>query len=839
MDVNSTYTNLEHIVESLMAGNTVPLGVVRASIAQVASCALEKYENSRGLIQRTIGLLEKRHQDAIPVFLQEIESFLDNLSSFYSLDVENASDMYRRYGVSCEMEDGERIFEKIMPLFEAEHKIPQYSEIIATALSSVERKQYVFFAINCIQACGLRTSWSKEIIDLQITNLSVLYAICKHDSVMDLCFHFASNMIDRIPLSNSPQQTRDLAESILVIGYNEHMEAQAYLCVSRAYTICHNVIAGLLYLYLAIISIKQMNRKLSKDEVFDILWLMIKILREFSGYLERFTNVVIAKFRDMHFDEEKVLWFMHSVFFLKLMNQQSQVVSEVYDFLNEHRELIIQNLDHSALPWYTLLSEIERFYPELFNEQLKWYKSFFYEYLEKSGNEKLIDILKGENLSQHLFKTILQLEKTRNSSDYALDNKNAILIANRLLPQAVEKVNIGDFILSMRVKTDFTFIFEDTYQEAMYKKLELEDNVSDDYDTPYRHLNNLPYVLAMGKEDAMLWIGKSNGRFYFLSLKEKDYKIEELMSWKSLNVDNLNSAVSGLQFVKDTTDKDGYYYPKSDQDFEEDDKSFCAQYGHHVLPIPNETQRLLIVKDVEISSIPHHLLSLSENEYIGDKMPSANVISTEFFIQSNFKNSIDSDCLTNFWIPLDSGDMALNQLWSHMENEIRPFCANLFTARSIAKPLDGELNIVCAHGANTIGETDWFYANEQPIKDVDAIVGKGKLLILLVCHAGTMNPGSYDTAVHTIIKKFIRKGYVSIVAPAWSLSTEIVPLWMKTFLDDFVNNKTYVIDAVYKANMSVKEEYKAISAWACMQLYGNPYLMVNDEPSLSLIEHHG
>ena len=80
---------------------------------------------------------------------------------------------------------------------------------------------------------------------------------------------------------------------------------------------------------------------------------------------------------------------------------------------------------------------------------------------------------------------------------------------------------------------------------------------------------------------------------------------------------------------------------------------------------------------------------------------------------------------------------------------------------------------------------------------------------------------------------------MSIVAPAWSLSTEIVPLWMKTFLDDFVNNKTYVIDAVYKANMSVKEEYKAISAWACMQLYGNPYLMVNDEPSLSLIEHHG
>ena len=117
---------------------------------------------------------------------------------------------------------------------------------------------------------------------------------------------------------------------------------------------------------------------------------------------------------------------------------------------------------------------------------------------------------------------------------------------------------------------------------------------------------------------------------------------------------------------------------------------------------------------------------------------------------------------------------------------------------------------------------------------MDAIVGKGKLLILLVCYAGSMKAGVYDTAVHTIIKKFIRKGYVSVVAPAWSLSTEIVPLWTKTFMTEFVNKKAYVIDAVYKANMAVKEEYKAISAWACMHMYGNPYLQINEVPSLSI-----
>lgn len=153
---------------------------------------------------------------------------------------------------------------------------------------------------------------------------------------------------------------------------------------------------------------------------------------------------------------------------------------------------------------------------------------------------------------------------------------------------------------------------------------------------------------------------------------------------------------------------------------------------------------------------------------------------------------------------------------------------------SIAEPLNSAINIVCAHGAKTIGDTEWFFAKGEPIKDVDAVVGKGKLLIMLVCHSGSMHPGAYDTAVHSIVKKFIRNGYNAVVAPAWSLATDIVPLWMNIFLDELINKKAYVIDAVYKANMAVKEKFFAISAWACMHLYGNPYLQLNDKPSTTI-----
>lgn len=834
MNVDSTYENLEQVVGLIMEGKPVSMDDLHKSLAQVATCILESYENSRGLVQRILWLLEKCPDDAISIFLHDVITFIENIDLYYSAEQEGSSDIYERFSAPWTEDDIKAIYEKAMPLFDNEHILSYSNDRIATSLSIKERKQFVDYAISCIQEYGQQSHWTKEIIDLQITHFSLLYSICHHDSLMDLCFHFADNMIDRISLSDSPQLTRDIAESILLIGYEEKMQSHAYLCASRAYTACRNALAGLFYLYIAIVSIQQTNRKLSRDEVYDILWLVIKILRVLPGYSDKLTNVVIEKFRDLHYEDKKVLWFMHTVFTLKLMRKQVQVVSEVFDFLNEYREPIIKNIKHGAGPWFTLLCEIERYYPTLFNNQLKLYKDFFSNNLETNGNERLKDVLSGENLSQHLFETIKQLEQTRNNSDYAIDNKSAVVIANRLLPQAVEMANIGDFILSMRVKTDFTFIFKDTYQKAMYKKMELNDYKPGNYDTPYRHIDKLPDFLTIEQNDSMLWIGESNGRFYFISLKGKDYSIEELNTWKDLNVYELNRVVSGIQFIKETTDRTGCYYPKSEQDFEEEDKSIGEHYGHHILSVPTDTKRLLIVKDVEISSLPHHLFATSEDDYIGYRMPSANVISTEFLIHSNFENNIRLDNVSNFWIPIDSGDIALNQLWSHLENEISPFCANIFTTTLMDKPLNGDINVVCAHGAKTIGETDWLFANEQPIKDAEAIVGNGKLLILLVCHAGSMKAGVYDTAVHTIIKKFIRNGYVSVVAPAWSLSTEIVPLWMKTFMTEFVNNKAYVVDAVYKANMAVKEEYNTISAWACMHIYGNPYLQINEVPSLSI-----
>ena len=833
MDATTAYKNLEHVIDLFKAGTQKNYQDLCSAIIQASTCVLENYDNSLYLIPRAKELLQSCPDDAVIALLAESMAFIETIQSFYSPDIPDASDVYQNNSVPCSIDDGTVLLEKVMPLLDSVPDISIYNDSIAVCLSPHERKQFVEFAIECIQTCGQHSDWSTNLIYLHCKVFQVLYSICKYDSLMCLFFHFANNLIDRTPSANF-QLTRDFTESVIKIGYAEHMEADAYLSASRAYTLCHNAIAGLFYLQLAITSIKKTNRKLSKDEVFEILWLMMKIMREMPGYSEKGFNVVVRKFKDLHYTEYKVLSFMLTAFSVRLKNGQRQVVTEILDFLNEYRETIMQHMGHSSMQWYSVLIAIETIFPDLFNDQLKMYKSLFSMNIDTDGNERTLALIHGENLAQQLFKAISQLEKTRDSNDYATDNKNALLMANKLLPQAVEQTNVEDFILSMRVKTDFTYVFKDTYLKTMTKKLELDEEDADDYETVYRNRKNLLDFLNVDPNDAMLWIGECHGKFYYMSLKGGEYKLEALNGWNDIDVNWLSRCVSSLKYITDAQDSRECWYVKSMQEFEDENKSFCERFGHHVLPIPSDAQRLLLVKDVEISSLPHQLLSSGNDDYIGEQMPSANVISTEFFILSNLENNIGEDFQPNFWIPLDSGDMALNRLWSHLENDITHYGANIFTTIPMAEPLDSAINIVCAHGAKTIGKTDWFFAGGKPIKDVDTIVGKGKLLILLVCHSGSMIPGSYDTAVHTIIKKFIRKGYNAVVAPAWSLSTEIVPLWMKIFMDEFSNKKMYVIDAVYKANMAVKARYTAISAWACMHLYGNPYLQINDKPSLTL-----
>lgn len=64
----------------------------------------------------------------------------------------------------------------------------------------------------------------------------------------------------------------------------------------------------------------------------------------------------------------------------------------------------------------------------------------------------------------------------------------------------------------------------------------------------------------------------------------------------------------------------------------------------------------------------------------------------------------------------------------------------------------------------------------------------------------------------------------------------ILPTWLEVFMES-VHQGEFVIEAVFKANMAVKEKYISSVVYACLHLFGNPFLQIGDRPVLGVIEN--
>jgi len=370
----------------------------------------------------------------------------------------------------------------------------------------------------------------------------------------------------------------------------------------------------------------------------------------------------------------------------------------------------------------------------------------------------------------------------------------------------------------------------------MYRQIKVEDVDGKDYSLYYQEIEILKLLLQADDSDAVIWIGTGNDNLYSMILLRDMYKFEILEGWHEVNIAQIqHDVISQLQYSKETK-KDGEpIYIKSNHELEQEGESLFVSLGKCTLPISTVAARMFFVKDLEIAAYPHQLIIDSRtNLFVGEKMPTANVVSTELFIKTNFDEPLQRDYSKSFWSPVDSGEFTFLVILGQLESLFLKYKFDVRCETTPTVPLHADLNIVCAHGGSNISETEWFYANELPLIETSKIVSQGKLLILFVCHSGTITRTNYDNAMHTIVKRYIQMGYSSVVAPMWSLSTTIISTWLSAFLER-MEARDYVVDAVYKANMQVRSEFISPSAWACLHLFGNPYLQVGDKSRIEFI----
>lgn len=790
------------------------------------------YQNSRNTVQFCIGQFQRISNESGII---QITMAMVNLRAITPLFLNQPSPSFQYSNIDWSEIDFKSSLEKIGPLLSGNYYTSTLYAQIANALTQDERRKMVSFIIDSVERYGLKSVWDKDTINNHIFYSSILYSICKKDKVMDLFFYFYYNVLDCINKSGEHQLARDLAENLLIIGYNENLLAESYYGACRAYTLANNPVAGLLYMNVALTNLAQNRKPIPQHLAFEILWQMLKLMRTLRRSSKNDITFITQEFNKLRCNDYDKLSFYHTVFTIRVFSKDESLPNDVTDFLNENREIFFKNIEHSAMPWFTLINGIYSIFPDADYSSLQQYKNVLNEMLEKEGNELYLDLYANKNLASHLKELLVKLTTTRERDDYSKDNSTALIFAKKLLSQAVTKENPSDYILAMQPKSDFTFVLPANIQTEMYRQVKVEDVNGKDYDLYYLEMEILKLLLHTEDSDAVMWIGKGNDYLYSMILLRDMYNFEILEDWQEVSVAHIQKdIISKQQYTQEIKKKGEPIYFKSYDELEQEGESLLLSICKCTLPISAVAVRMFFVKDLEIATYPHQLFVNSRTDrFIGEEMPTANVISTELFIKTNFDEPLQKEYSKSFWSPVDSGEFTFSVILGKLENCFQKYKFDVHCEKIPALPLRADLNIICAHGGSNISETEWFYANEQPIIETSKIVGKGKLLILFVCHSGTITHANYDNAMHTIVKRYIQMGYSSIIAPMWSLATTIIPTWLSSFLDH-MDAGEYVVDAVYKANMQIKKEFIAPSAWACMHLFGNPYLQITSKSRLEV-----
>lgn len=804
-------------------------------VANVEKCVdniyhyiINGYQQSRECIQFAMGQLDRIHLVAVVKMILMAMETIDGIANKFT-KVPSPSLSYFDENIDENLYI--QLLNKISPFIGGMQNMANLNIGIAQSLTLEERQKMVGFCVQMVQHLGLKTKWNEDDIMNHSLMQMIMYSICKKDGVMDFFFNWNNNVSDRLNTSSQYQLARNFAESLLMIGHQEGMIAEAYYDASRAYTGGKHVLAGVLYMNLALLDLKMRN-SVRQEMAFDIIWQMLKIMREAKYYDQAQIDELLQMYDGLGMDDYKTLSIYHTAFGVSMFSGVEETARRIEAFLSEKRDILYNHMEHSAAPWYSLIRTIRQNgakgdYPVMnsFEEMMKVV-------LLNNGNQDLVNFYDEKtDKSALLIEELAKIETAHNPEDIGNDSYKALLMAKDVLDKAAVDENVENFILAMRPKADFSFAMIERKTDV-FKKLEVVDAKGGEFKLRYGDVDNLAWLFQVEKSDCVMWIGRGNEGIHRMTLISNMYDFDRLQELEKLDIEKLQKEIiSHFVYSRTGRDNSGTIYEKENIELKQEADQIFKQMDGCQLPVPGVVNRLFFVKDMELAAIPHQLLiDERTGTFIGEEWPTANVISTEFLIKSNFNDPLPKGYTKSYWSPLNKEGTFIG-IKDGISKILDDYHFNVDDNDEPAVPLHSDLNIVCAHGADNISNTEWFYAGGEPIVNTKKVVGHGKILILFVCHSGSITYQHYDHAMHTIVKRYLRMGYSSVVAPMWSLNWEILPTWLDIFMR-VIDEGGYVVDAVFKANMVVKGQYITPSAWACLHLYGNPYMKIAEKPIL-------
>lgn len=643
----------------------------------------------------------------------------------------------------------------------------------------------------------------------------------------ELFYHYANSYLTGLFAKEKYQLARDVTEEVLYISYQDNLPEFGF---SVSYTTYSKQSSSIVAIQHAIMAITAFLKKGSISDFFLTTHILegIRYLRN-TKMPQLAIQVFEARPKVLNFGTYDKNTLYHLYFSCLLFIGNDKMPSMALDYIGMQKEIILKTGDHEALPWLVMLFNIQRNYAtgQYDSETLNQYVELFKRVVSPEKYEKEYRTLFGglAELKTSLKDSLINLSHTRYPTDFATDNKAALQIADSTIEESFVQKDVDGYLLAMIVRSDYSTVFiaqPEKLTEELRKNLEIR-KFEEQYTSPLElvkfinELNNCCVLwLGSDKEDVLPLFYDGNE---FIFIDEQPRLLSQILSFCQTHLSSLphNDKRPGPR-----------HNEKNDNDYAMEEAEIRTLVSFFEFPIELvSTTQLLIIKDIRTSAFPHNLITTHQG-FVSKFLPVTNIMSAEWLFK-NWHSGLPKKLAIQLWIPTESGDMTINLMHSRMDDYLSNHPIIQFTGLLPETPLSGDINIVVAHGNKEISTFPAFFMKGDNktflINDFDHIIGQGTILILFVCHSGSEKSDTYRNQVNTIIKEFLSTSYKAVIAPFWALNIDIPPIWLPEFLLR-LEEGVEISQAVFLANQLVCSYFNTPKAYACLHLYGNPFLKV-------------
>ncbi len=399
-------------------------------------------------------------------------------------------------------------------------------------LTYTEKLEIISMVRVIIQKKSENLIWDEDVIYEVLVNLSVARSLLDEIKNSSYFYFLASMVMDRYNTSQFYQNARDFSEELIITSYNQKIPYWGFYLSFKCYSNNSSAIAALFYANLSLLSVIDSKKLVNKDFLRTVIWEGIKFFRNI-GLHQVVEKIYHSIPHNTEFDKYNIRSIKHSYFLSLLSVKDTRTPDLVLEFLNENREEMLSYGSAELLPWLITLYNLQYlnlgdgFMETQFQQYITLFESIVP--FETYSPTKAIFFGDLPDLKDLLKKALINLAQTRYSLDFVNDNKHAIQIATKIIEPAVFNNDTEALLLSMVVKTDYTYVITEKSRQNL-APIEVPNPNTNQFDELYWKFADVVKKIEVCSA-TFLWIFQFENKYASLTFSKLTFIATNLESW--------------------------------------------------------------------------------------------------------------------------------------------------------------------------------------------------------------------------------------------------------------------------------------------------------------------